>query len=315
MSLYLFRCSGRSEIPIKGSTHTWREAPAYDAADLDLAAVITLVAAGLFGVVSGFNDGGNLLAWFTSGRVVTPRTAAAQLLISLAGPLVIGTAIARTIGVNIVDLLGQGELGYVMIVLAPLSVVLLSWRAGIPTSMTPALDPVHPPFRSPWLLSQGRSTTRRSAGGHPGKSVSKRLHRSGSLTCHMGIHRLIASGHALWGISIYDPPPALGAIQAVDLFAGVHELAFLIDQDAVAAILDQLGQRPPSKRYEWRAGCEGLDEGQPEWLVPLDRNEKPDRVTDHAILALIIQLADPLDEGMSQQGLYLGLEIRPLLFG
>jgi len=106
---------------------------------LDLAAVITLVAAGLFGVVSGFNDGGNLLASFTSGRVITPSKAAALLLMSLAGPLVIGTAVARTIGVNIVDLRGQGELGYVMIVLAPLSVVLLSWRAGIPTSMTLAL--------------------------------------------------------------------------------------------------------------------------------------------------------------------------------
>ncbi len=112
---------------------------AYDAPNLDLAAVITLVAAGLFGVVSGFNDGGNLLASFTSGRVVTPPMAAALLVISLAGPLVIGTAVARTVGVNIVDLRGQGELGYVMIVLAPLSVVLLSWRAGIPTSMTLAL--------------------------------------------------------------------------------------------------------------------------------------------------------------------------------
>src|SRR5579859_5218950 len=99
----------------------------YDAADLDLAAAITLVAAGLFGLVSGFNDGGNLLASFTSGRVVTPPVAAALLLISLAGPLVIGTAVARTIGVNIVDLRGQGELGYVLIVLAPLSVVLFSW--------------------------------------------------------------------------------------------------------------------------------------------------------------------------------------------
>lgn len=139
MSLYRLRCSGRRDIPIKGTTHTWREAPAYDASELDIAAVVTLVAAGLFGLVSGFNDGGNLLASFTSGRVVTPPTAAALLLISLAGPLVIGTAVARTIGVNIVDLRAEGELGYVMIVLAPLSVVLLSWRAGIPTSMTLAL--------------------------------------------------------------------------------------------------------------------------------------------------------------------------------
>ena len=34
---------------------------------------IPLIAALLFGLVSGFNDGGNLMASFTSGRVITPR--------------------------------------------------------------------------------------------------------------------------------------------------------------------------------------------------------------------------------------------------
>jgi inorganic phosphate transporter, PiT family len=139
----------------RADAHLHPAGAAYDAADLDLAAVITLAAAGLFGVVSGFNDGGNLLASFTSGRVVTPPMAAALLLISLAGPLVIGTAVARTIGVNIVDLRGQGELGYVMIVLAPLSVVLLSWRAGIPTSMTLALVG----GMLGWVLASGGHTT------------------------------------------------------------------------------------------------------------------------------------------------------------
>ncbi len=114
-------------------------AAAYDAPDLNTAAAIALVAACLFGLVSGFNDGGNLLASFMSGRVITPPMAAALLLVSLAGPLVIGTAVARTIGANVVDLRGQGELGYILIVLSPLSVVLFSWRAGIPTSMTLAL--------------------------------------------------------------------------------------------------------------------------------------------------------------------------------
>jgi PiT family inorganic phosphate transporter len=106
---------------------------------LSIAVAIPLAAACLFGVVSGFNDGGNLLASFTSGRVITPPVAAALLVISLAGPLLLGTAVARTIGGNIIDLRGQGEVAYVLIVTAPLTVVLFSWRAGIPTSMTLAL--------------------------------------------------------------------------------------------------------------------------------------------------------------------------------
>lgn len=106
---------------------------------MSLEAVAPLVAACLFGLVSGFNDGGNLLASFTSGRVITPPVAALLLLVSLGGPLVIGTAVAQTIGTNVIDLGGQGELGYVLIVVSPLSVVLLSWRFGIPTSMTLAL--------------------------------------------------------------------------------------------------------------------------------------------------------------------------------
>ena len=98
-----------------------------------------LLAPCLFGLISGFNDGGNLLASFTSGRVITPPVAAALLLVCLAGPVVLGTAVARTIGTNVIDLAGQGRLGYILIVLSPLSVVLASWRFGIPTSMTLAL--------------------------------------------------------------------------------------------------------------------------------------------------------------------------------
>lgn len=98
-----------------------------------------LAAAGLFGLVSGFNDGGNLMASFTSGRLITPRVAALLLLAALAGPLVLGTAVAQTVGTNIIDLHGQGEFAYVLIMLSALVVVLLSWRVGVPTSMTLAL--------------------------------------------------------------------------------------------------------------------------------------------------------------------------------
>ena len=89
--------------------------------------------------MSGFNDGGNLMGSFTSGRVINPRTAALLLLVSLAGPLVLGTAVAQTVGTNVIDLRQQGPLGYVLITLSPLCVVLASLWFGIPTSMTLAL--------------------------------------------------------------------------------------------------------------------------------------------------------------------------------
>jgi PiT family inorganic phosphate transporter len=99
-------------------------------------AIGPLVAASLFGLVSGFNDGGNLMGSFTSGRVISPRAAALILLVSLAGPFVLGTAVAQTVGTNVIDLRAQGALGYVLITVSPLLVVLVSLWFGIPTSMT-----------------------------------------------------------------------------------------------------------------------------------------------------------------------------------
>jgi PiT family inorganic phosphate transporter len=106
---------------------------------LNLEAIGPLVAASLFGLVSGFNDGGNLMGSFTSGRVISPRAAALLLLVSLIGPFVLGTAVAQTVGTNVIDLQAQGSLGYVLITVSPLCVVLVSLWFGIPTSMTLAL--------------------------------------------------------------------------------------------------------------------------------------------------------------------------------
>lgn len=98
-----------------------------------------VLAALLYGLVSGFNDGGSLLASFTSGRVISPRLAVLLLVFVPLGPLAIGTEVARTVGVSVVDLAGQRELGFAAIVVVSLAVVLVSWQARIPTSMTLAL--------------------------------------------------------------------------------------------------------------------------------------------------------------------------------
>jgi PiT family inorganic phosphate transporter len=92
-----------------------------------------------FGVVSGFNDGGNLIASFTSGRVISPHAAAWLLLLVPLGPLVAGTRVAQTIGTNVIDLGAQGATGFALIALVSMTVALASWRWRIPISMTIAL--------------------------------------------------------------------------------------------------------------------------------------------------------------------------------
>lgn len=93
----------------------------------------------VFGIVSGLNDGGNLLASFTAGRVIKPREACLLLFVSLAGPLVVGAQVARTVGVSVIDLPDQGTSGFVLIIAVAVVVVLGSWQLSIPTSMTLAL--------------------------------------------------------------------------------------------------------------------------------------------------------------------------------
>ncbi|MFI5282610.1 MAG: inorganic phosphate transporter [Candidatus Dormibacterales bacterium] len=95
--------------------------------------------ASAFGLVAGFNDGGSLLASFTSGRVISPRLAVVLLLAVPLGPLVVGTAVAQTIGVSIVDLPALGARAFVGIVGVSILVVLASWALRVPTSMTLAL--------------------------------------------------------------------------------------------------------------------------------------------------------------------------------
>jgi inorganic phosphate transporter, PiT family len=119
----------------------------------EAAALAAIVAAAAYGLVSGFNDGGNLLASFTSGRRITPRLAVLLLCFSLAGPLLVGYGVAATVGVSVIDLRAQGGLGFACLVAAAVGVVLFSWRVGIPTSMTLALVGA----MIGWTLAGGRA--------------------------------------------------------------------------------------------------------------------------------------------------------------
>lgn len=101
---------------------------------------LTLIAvAAMFGLMSGFNDGGNLLASFTAGRVISPRLALLLLGPAVLGPLLVGTSVARTVGISVVDLRAQGAIGFTLIIVISLIVVMTSWSMRVPTSMTLAL--------------------------------------------------------------------------------------------------------------------------------------------------------------------------------
>jgi PiT family inorganic phosphate transporter len=92
-----------------------------------------------YGVVSGLNDGGNLLASFTSGRVIAPRLAFALLFLVGLGPLMVGAHVAATIQRGIVDLPASGSVAWAAITASSLAAVVLSWKLRTPTSMTLSL--------------------------------------------------------------------------------------------------------------------------------------------------------------------------------
>lgn len=105
---------------------------------MTLALVIILSTA--FSVVSGFNDGGNLMAAAAASRTITP--ARAYLLIvagALAGPIVAGTAVAATIGAGIVDFAKVGPLPLVAGTAGATASILFAYGTRFPTSASIAL--------------------------------------------------------------------------------------------------------------------------------------------------------------------------------
>jgi len=106
---------------------------------MNVSSVALIGVATVYGLMSGFNDGGNLLASFTAGRVISPRLALVLLGPAVLGPLLVGTGVARTVGISVVDLGAQGPIGFALITLVSLFVVMVSWSLRVPTSMTLAL--------------------------------------------------------------------------------------------------------------------------------------------------------------------------------
>lgn len=93
-----------------------------------------------FTLLSGFNDGGNLLATFVNTRVMTVAVAVTMILLTLIlGPMLFGTAVAHTIGTQIIDVRAVGLATLNIALLGTLATLLLCWRLKVPTSTSFAL--------------------------------------------------------------------------------------------------------------------------------------------------------------------------------
>ena len=99
-----------------------------------------VIAAVVFTVAAGFNDGGNLLAIASSSRTIAPGWA--YLLIvagACAGPALFGTAVARTTGAGIADFHAVGPVTLFAALAGALAIVATTYAARVPTSLSLAL--------------------------------------------------------------------------------------------------------------------------------------------------------------------------------
>ncbi|MCL6445356.1 MAG: inorganic phosphate transporter [Alicyclobacillus sp.] len=94
----------------------------------------------VFTLLCGFNDGGNLLATFLSTRTVRAAVVLVMLLAAcVVGPWLVGTAVARAIGTQMVDVRTAGMTVFNAGIGAALITLLASWRLKMPTSTSFAL--------------------------------------------------------------------------------------------------------------------------------------------------------------------------------
>lgn len=102
--------------------------------------IAVIVAALAFTIAAGFNDGGNLLAIASSSRYISPARAYLLIVVcACAGPIVFGTAVARTTGSGIADFRVVGAATLLAAFAGALATVGATYAARVPTSLTAAL--------------------------------------------------------------------------------------------------------------------------------------------------------------------------------
>lgn len=93
-----------------------------------------------FTMISGINDGGNLVATFLASGTLAPVLVLPLLLLSIGlGPILFGTAVSHTIAVEVVDFQQAGLLVLMVSLFAALMTLAATWWLKMPTSTTIAL--------------------------------------------------------------------------------------------------------------------------------------------------------------------------------
>ncbi len=102
--------------------------------------VLVFVGIAGFAIISGFNDGGNLIATFLASGTLSGRSVVPLLIAGIAlGPILFGTAVSHTIALEVVNFQAAGPLVLLMALVSALATLLLTWILKIPTSTTIAL--------------------------------------------------------------------------------------------------------------------------------------------------------------------------------
>lgn len=106
---------------------------------MNLYSVIFLLVIGYTGL-SGFNDGGNLVATFAATRSLKLSLVIPLLILSIGlGPILFGTAVSRTIATQIINFPLAGPLVVTASLLGAIATLIVTWRLSLPTSTTLAL--------------------------------------------------------------------------------------------------------------------------------------------------------------------------------
>ncbi|WP_053960268.1 hypothetical protein [Sulfobacillus thermosulfidooxidans] len=73
--------------------------------------IVLLFCLSVFALVSGFNEGGNLIATFRSSRIIPRRRIAPLLLVAIGmGPVIFGTAVSRTMALEVIHFPWTGSI-------------------------------------------------------------------------------------------------------------------------------------------------------------------------------------------------------------
>lgn len=101
--------------------------------------VFVIVLATIFDFINGFHDTANAIATSVSTRVLSPRAAVTMAaILNLAGALT-GTAVAKTVGVGLVETATVTQLTVAAALLSAIIWDLITWYFGLPTSSSHAL--------------------------------------------------------------------------------------------------------------------------------------------------------------------------------